>query len=149
MKLLSSLLALAALALAPSAYARTCALSIDSNDRMQFSTASLAVPGDCTQVELTLRHTGTRPVAVMGHNWVLTQTKDFTPVAQAGMRASLADNYLPRNDARVIAATPMIGGGATTRVRFSTSKLSKGGDYTFFCSFPGHWTMMKGKLTFG
>lgn len=149
MKLLSSLLALAALALAPSAYARTCALSIDSNDRMQFSTTSLAVPGDCTQVELTLRHTGSRPVAVMGHNWVLAQTKDFTAVAQAGMRASLADNYLPRNDARVIAATPMIGGGATTRVRFATSKLNKGGDYTFFCSFPGHWGVMKGKLTFG
>src|SRR5574344_784362 len=88
-KLLSSLLVLAALAMAPSAYARTCALSIDSNDRMQFSTATLTVPRDCTQVELTLRHTGTRPVAVMGHNWVLTRTADFTPVAQAGMRAKL------------------------------------------------------------
>jgi len=149
LKLLSSLLALAALALAPSAHARTCALSIDSNDRMQFSTANLNVPGDCTQVELTLRHTGTRPVAVMGHNWVLTETRNFTPVAQAGMRAPLADNHLPKNDARVIAATPMIGGGATTRVRFATSKLKKGGDYTFFCSFPGHWGIMKGKLTFG
>ncbi|MET3008207.1 azurin [Stenotrophomonas koreensis] len=148
MKLLSSLLVLAALAMAPSAYARTCALSIDSNDRMQFSTATLTVPRDCTQVELTLRHTGTRPVAVMGHNWVLTRTADFTPVAQAGMRARLEDNYLPKNDARVIAATPMIGGGQTTRVRFATSKLTRGGDYTFFCSFPGHWGVMKGKLVF-
>ena len=149
MKLFSALLAVAALALAPSAFARTCALSIDSNDRMQFSTKELKVAADCTQVELTLRHTGTRPVAVMGHNWVLTQTKDFAPVAQAGMRAKLEDNYLPKNDARVIAATPMIGGGATTRVRFATSKLKKGGDYTFFCSFPGHWGVMKGKLIFG
>lgn len=149
MKLLPALLAVAALALAPSAFARTCALSIDSDDRMQFSTNELKVAADCTQVELTLRHTGTRAVAVMGHNWVLTRSADFMPVAQAGMRASLADNYLPKNDARVIAATPMIGGGATTRVRFATSKLEKGGDYTFFCSFPGHWGIMKGKLVFG
>lgn len=149
MKLLSALLAATALAIAPSAHARTCALSIDSDDRMQFSTRELRVAADCSQVELTLRHTGTRPVAVMGHNWVLTRSADFMPVAQAGMRARREDNYLPRNDARIIAATPLIGGGQTTRVRFATSKLSKGGDYTFFCSFPGHWGVMKGKLVFG
>lgn len=149
MKLLSVLLAATALAIAPSAHARTCALSIDSDDRMQFSTRELRVAADCSQVELTLRHTGTRPVAVMGHNWVLTRSADFMPVAQAGMRARREDNYLPRNDARIIAATPLIGGGQTTRVRFATSKLSKGGDYTFFCSFPGHWGVMKGKLVFG
>ncbi len=28
-------------------------------------------------------------------------------------------------------------------------KFQKGGDYTFFCSFPGHWSVMKGKLIFG
>jgi azurin len=43
----------------------------------------------------------------------------------------------------------VIGGGETTTVTFPTSKLKKGGDYTFFCSFPGHWSIMKGKLTFG
>lgn len=149
MKLLSALLVVASVAIAPSAMARTCALSIDSDDRMQFSTKELKVAGDCTQVELTLRHTGTRPVAVMGHNWVLTRTVDFMPVAQAGMRAKREDNYLPKNDARVIAASPLIGGGGTTRVRFATSKLKKGGDYTFFCSFPGHWGIMKGTLVFG
>jgi len=66
-----------------------------------------------------------------------------------GMRATLADSYLPKNDARVIAFTPVIGGGQSTQVRFATSKLTRGGDYTFFCSFPGHWGMMKGKLVFG
>ncbi|WP_305804153.1 azurin [Stenotrophomonas sp. YIM B06876] len=131
------------------AFARTCAVTIESNDRMQFSAPQISVAADCTQVELTLRHTGKLPATAMGHNWVLTRTADFQPVAMAGMRSTLADSYLPKSDARVIASTPVIGGGQSTRVRFSTAKLSRGGDYTFFCSFPGHWGMMKGKLVFG
>ncbi len=131
------------------AMARNCAVTIESNDRMQFSLPQIRVAADCTQVDLTLKHTGRMPASAMGHNWVLTRTPDFQPVATAGMRATLADSYLPKNDARVIAFTPVIGGGQTTRVRFATSKLTRGGDYTFFCSFPGHWGMMKGKLIFG
>jgi len=66
----------------------------------------------------------------------------------AGMRGTLADSYLPKNDPRVLAHTKVIGGGETTRVRFPTQRLRKGGDYTFFCSFPGHFAMMKGTLIF-
>ena len=43
----------------------------------------------------------------------------------------------------------VIHGGESTTIKFSTSKLQKGGDYTFFCSVPGHWSLMKGKLAFG
>ena len=52
-------------------------------------------------------------------------------------------------DARVIAHTKIIGGGQTTSVTFPTSKLKKGEAYTFFCSFPGHWSIMKGAFKFG
>ena len=149
MKCSSLLLALVVLLPAAPAMARTCAVTIEGNDRMQFSLPEIRVAADCTQVDLTLRHTGKLGATAMGHNWVLTRTPDFQPVATAGMRATLADSYLPKNDARVIAFTPVIGGGQTTRVRFPTSKLARGGDYTFFCSFPGHWGLMKGKLVFG
>ncbi|SBV49868.1 electron transfer protein azurin I [Xanthomonas bromi] len=86
---------------------------------------------------------------VMGHNWVLTKSADFQAVANAGVRSTLADSYLPKADPRVIAHTKVIGGGDSTTVSFPTGQLSKGTDYTFFCSFPGHWAMMKGTLTFG
>ncbi|MBT6073693.1 MAG: azurin, partial [Gammaproteobacteria bacterium] len=36
------------------------------------------------------------------------------------------------------------GGGAETSVTFSGDLLTAGGDYTFFCSFPGHYAIMKG-----
>ena len=43
----------------------------------------------------------------------------------------------------------LTGGGQSTEVMFPTSRLRRGGAYTFFCSFPGHWNMMKGTLVFG
>jgi len=140
---------LLAVLVAPSAMARVCAVTIDSTDQMTFSSNEIKVAGDCSEVSLTLRHTGKLAATAMGHNWVLTRTGDYQPVALAGMRGTLAGSYLPSNDARVLAHTKVIGGGQSTSVRFSTSILRKGGDYTFFCSFPGHFAMMKGKLIFG
>ncbi|MDV3467643.1 azurin [Stenotrophomonas sp. C3(2023)] len=140
---------LAGVLMAPAAMAKVCAVSIDSTDQMTFSRSSIAVAADCTEVELTLRHTGRMAATAMGHNWVLTRTADYQPVAMLGMRGTLADSYLPKNDTRVLAHTPVIGGGESTKVRFSTRGLQKGGAYTYFCSFPGHFAMMKGRFTFG
>ena len=140
---------LGAVMLAPSAMARVCAVSIDSTDQMSFSTRQIKVAADCSEVDLTLRHTGKLAATAMGHNWVLTRTADYQPVALAGMRTGIADSYLPKGDKRVLAHTQVIGGGETARVRFSTKGLQKGGDYTFFCSFPGHFAMMKGSFVFG
>ena len=139
---------LGALMLAPSAMARVCAVSIDSTDQMSFSQKEIKVGADCSQVKLTLRHTGKLAATAMGHNWVLTKAADYQPVAMAGMRMTLADSYLPKKDPRVLAHTAVIGGGQSTSVTFPTAALRKGGDYTFFCSFPGHWNMMKGRLVF-
>lgn len=128
---------------------KVCKLDIDANDAMQFDKKELDVAADCTQVTVTLKHTGKLPASAMGHNWVLVKTADVSAVANAGMAAGLAANYLPASDARVIAATKIIGGGETATVTFPVSKLTKGGDYTFFCSFPGHYVIMKGVLKFG
>lgn len=144
-----TLLALAGLVLAGTAQARTCALTISSNDQMQFDQAELKVAADCSSVELTLKHSGTLPATAMGHNWVLTETAAMRSVALAGMNAGAAAQYVKPGDERVLAATPVIGGGASTRITFSTARLAKGGDYSFFCSFPGHWSIMKGKLVYG
>ncbi|WP_349258710.1 azurin [Steroidobacter sp.] len=147
MLMLSMMLALGAMSAAASA--KTCNVEVEGTDAMKFNTSQIAIAADCTEVEVTLKHVGKLPVTAMGHNWVLTATPDFQPVASAGASAGPSAAYLPKDDNRVIAHTKLIGGGETTTVRFATSKLKKGGDYTFFCSFPGHWAVMKGKLTFG
>ena len=40
----------------------------------------------------------------------------------------------------------LIGGGDEVTVTFDTSALEAGGDYTYFCSFPGHYVLMNGKF---
>lgn len=135
--------------LAPQAFARTCKVEIASNDQMQFDRTEIRIAGDCSKVELTLRHTGGMPAEVMGHNWVLAKTSDYQQVAADGGRATAADSFLAKGDARVIAHTALIGGGGSDTITFATGKLEKGGDYTFFCSFPGHWAIMNGKFVFG
>ncbi len=128
--------------------AKTCKLAVEGNDMMKFNVTELKVAPDCTEVELTLKHTGQLAVQTMGHNVVITKTADFMPIANAGLSAGVAKDYVPAGDKRVIAHTKLVGGGQSTAVKFPTSLLTKGGDYTFFCSFPGHYGLMKGKLIF-
>jgi azurin len=147
-------LAIAAVSLAGGSHAafaadKVCKLEIAGNDAMQYDKKELDVAADCTEVELTLTHTGKLPAAAMGHNWVLVKTADVTNVANAGMSAGLANNYLTAGDPHVIASTKIVGGGQSTTVTFPTSKLSKSGDYTFMCTFPGHYVIMKGSFKFG
>ena len=149
MKLLSTIAVLALVSLAPSAWAKTCAVTITGTDQMKFDQSAITIAPDCTEVAVTLKHSGKLAATVMGHNWVLTKSDDCQAVANAGVRSTIADSYLPKADPRVIAHTKVIGAGETATVTFPTSKLSKGGAYTFFCSFPGHWAMMKGTLRFG
>jgi azurin len=136
----------ASLAFSSPAWSQECAATIEGNDALQFSLSEIKVSSACDSFELTLKHTGTLAVNVMGHNWVLTTTPDYEAVAMAGLAAGLANEHLPPGDQRVIAATKLIGGGEETSVSFNPSDLAVGGDYTFFCSFPGHYAVMKGKL---
>ena len=126
-----------------------CSTTIEGNDRMQFNVDSIAVPADCSEFTINLRHVGSLPVAAMGHNVVVTTSADYPGVAADGLTAGAAADYVPAGDDRVIAATEMVGGGESTSVTFSTGSLDAGGEYTFFCSFPGHSALMRGTLSFG
>ena len=127
---------------------KVCKLEIAGTDQMSFDKKELVVAPDCTQVELTLKHTGKMPAQQMGHNWVLVKASDVAGVANEGMTAGLANDYIKKGETRVIAHTKVIGGGQSTSVTFPTSALKKGEAYTYFCSFPGHFAVMKGVLKF-
>jgi azurin len=137
--------ALGGLLLGGQAWSQECSLTIDGNDQIQFSSKELRASKGCKEVTVTLRHVGQLAANVMGHNWVLTATPDFQAVATAGQGAG-PPNFVPAGDARVLATTAVIGGGQETSVKVDISKLMPGGDYTFFCSFPGHFVLMNGKF---
>lgn len=140
-------LAFALLGLAANATAApNCRLSLKGDDRMQFDLKSVTVSASCPKITIALAHVGKLPAAVMGHNVLVGKSADVGAVSALAIKAGAANGYVPKGDARVIAATPVIGGGATTSTTFAGSKLKPGGDYTFYCSFPGHSGIMKGKL---
>lgn len=128
------------------ARANECQLTILANDMIQYNARTLHVDAGCKQVELTLRHVGKQDAHVLGHDWVLARTADVAALANGGISAGFDHGYLPAGDKRVIAATKIVGGGESTTITFSTSVLVVGGDYSFFCSYPGHSPMMRGRF---
>ena len=148
--MIRSLFAVALLGIvATPALAAECKATVESTDAMQFTTKSLSVPASCKQFTITLKHTGKLPRNVMGHNLVLGKTADLGAINADGMKAGLASQYVKPGDARVIAASKVIGGGETTTVNIPVAKLKAGQHYTYFCSFPGHSALMKGTLSLG
>ena len=123
-----------------------CAQAIEGNDQMQFNLSSMEFPASCKAVKITLKHTGKLPINAMGHNWVLVKTADVNAVGMAGMSAGIDNDHVPQNDPRVLAATKLIGGGEETSVEFDISKLDPKEKYTYICTFPGHFSVMKGEF---
>lgn len=142
-----ALAALAALStFATPASANACAATVDSNDAMQFSTKALTIPKSCKAFTVTLKHSGKLPATAMGHNFVVTRTADLAGVAADGMKAGAAANYVKAGDARVVAASKVIGGGQSTTVSIPVGKLKAGEAYSFVCTFPGHSSIMRGTI---
>lgn len=124
----------------------TCVISVSAGDGMAFNTRSIDIPLSCEQVTVNFEHTGRLPKGGMGHNWVMTKNSDVNAVVQAGTAAGIANDFLPEDGDKVIAATPLLGGGEKASVTFETSQLSADNTYTYFCSFPGHSAMMRGTV---
>lgn len=135
-----------ALLFAGAAHAENCVIDLAADDAMKFDRAEVVVSASCASITINLAHVGKLPATAMGHNVVISATSDLQAIGTAGMSAGAAAHYVPVGDARVLAHTPVIGGGATTSATFAGTALKAGGDYSFFCSFPGHWAIMKGKL---
>lgn len=140
-----ALMALLGLASTP-LFAADCSVDVEATDQMTFNTQAISVSKSCKTFTVNLKHTGTLPKTAMGHNWVLSKTADMPGIATDGIGAGPDASYLKAGDARVIAHTGLIGGGESTSVSFDVAQLAAGQDYSFFCSFPGHYAMMKGSV---
>ncbi len=143
-RILAALVLLGAAGMAQAA--GNCTVSLKGDDAMKYDLKEATVSASCATITVELAHTGKLPVTAMGHNVVVAKTPDMAGIARDAIKAGAAGGYVAKGDARVIAHTDMIGGGQKTKVTFPGKALTAGGDYTFFCSFPGHSSMMKGKL---
>lgn len=134
-------------AAAPAAAGGECEAVIVSDDAMKFDPKEIQVKSSCKQYKITLKHEGKMPKSAMGHNVVLSKAADKDGVLADGQTAGEASNYVKAGDERVIAHTKLLSGGEQDSVTFDVSKLAKGEAYEYYCSFPGHYATMNGKLT--
>lgn len=115
-------------------------ITIEANDQMKFDLSEIKVKEGDTVV-LTLKHVGKLPKAAMGHNWVLlAQGVDMKSFAMTAMQAK-ANDYIPEGTEDVIVHTALLGGGEEDTIEFTAPAA---GEYTFICSFPGHYALMNG-----
>lgn len=117
-------------------------LTLEGTDAMKFNQSEFRVKAG-QEVTLTLKHIGTMKKDVMGHNFVLL--KPGTDVAAFGLAAAGAKDtdYIPASEkANIIANSKVVGGGEQDVVKFTL----EAGTYDFICSFPGHYSIMKGVI---
>jgi azurin len=101
------------------------------------------------QTEITLKaDTATRikmsniaTVAAMLHNVVIVKKGSEDAVGQAALAAGEAKSYVPDHP-DVLAATKMAKPGETSTVVVSLPA----GEYSFICTFPGHYLIMRGTV---
>jgi azurin len=125
-----------------SAAARTLVeLQIASDgDLLKFKPTELTCPAGA-QVRLTFAHTG--KFISFEHNWVLILPHTFDAVNKAALAAGEKNGWVPPNDKRILAATPLCSRGHKVVVEFIAPRA---GDYPFICSNPGHAEDMWGVL---
>jgi azurin len=127
--------------------AAECSVTVDSTDQMSFNTKAIEIDKSCKEFTVKLEHSGSLPKNVMGHNLVVSKEADMQPIATDGLSAGIDKDYLKEGDARVIAHTKIIGAKESDSLTIDVSKLDPAEKYGFFCSFPGHISMMKGTIT--
>ncbi len=93
------------------------------------------------RVRLIFKHAGRR--IPQKHNWALVLPGSEQAVEKAGTAAGEANNWLPKDDRRVLAATPLCSPGGEAVVEFTAPAA---GDYPFICSTPAHAAEMHGVL---
>ena len=114
---------------------------LNSYDNMMYDKKTIEVKYG-KNIMLTLNHKGKIGKEFMGHNFVLQ--KKGVNVDEFAKKATLAksNDYIPNSD-ETIAFTKMLGGGESTTISFMAPEA---GTYTYICSFPGHYMIMRGEL---
>jgi azurin len=115
-------------------------IELTANDQLKYDKNDLHVKAN-EKVTLTLKNIGTMPKESMGHNFILL--KDGVDLPAFTKEAISAPEHIPASDPAIIAHTRLLGPGESDTIEFTVPA----GEYTYICSFPGHYTTMTGVLT--
>ena len=119
-------------------------LELGSNDdELTFDHTMLTAPAGAT-VELTFHNRSTHHQ----HNWVLVNGGDAEAdaVYEDAIAAGVKQDWLPAESENIVAHTPLVNSRKRATITFQAP--SQTGDYSYLCTFPGHFLAgMKGILT--
>ncbi len=122
-------------------------VTIAGNDMMKYDKTTFEVKAG-SKVKLVLKNVGKIPKIAMGHNIVILK-KGVTAIAfgQKALGAGAnALNALPDSvKGDTLAHTKLLGPGESDTIIFTAPK--EAGDYEYVCTFPGHFALMRGKMT--
>ena len=120
-------------------------VEIAADDTMRYDVTAFEVEAG-QKVRIVLKNVGKLPKVAMGHNLiVLKEVAKMAEFAQVAMTAKESE-YIPESKkAEIIAYTRLLGPGESDTIEFTAP--AKPGEYDYFCSFPGHWALMKGVMT--
>ena len=107
-------------------------------NEMAYSTTEFTVKAG-QKVTLVMNNTAT--MEAMKHNVVILN--DESKAEEVGLAALTKSDYIPDHPA-IIVATPMADAGQSTSVQFTAP--SKPGKYLYICTYPGHYSMMRGTM---
>lgn len=118
----------------------TTELNIETvGDTMAYNQTTLQAKAGGT-VKLTLKNNATSPA--MQHDWVLVKPGKEQAISLAGITAGPGKDYIP-DSPDIIAHTKLTKPGESDTITFTAPAA---GDYTYICTFPGHYPLMKGTL---
>lgn len=122
----------------------TVTVNMTGDDKMKYNVTEITAKAG-QKIIIRLKNVGNMSKETMSHNFVLL--KAGTDVAAYALKAMDAKDteYIPasEND-KVIAYTKMLGPGETDIITFDAPAAGK---YEYICTFPGHFSIMRGTLT--
>lgn len=114
-----------------------------NGDLLAFDQTALSAPAG-KAIELTFSNRSNHHQ----HNWLLVDGGDDAAMAvyESAVAAGVKNDWLPPDDPQIIVHTPLLDAGKTFTLSFQAP--TKAGEYTYLCTFPGHFLAgMKGVLT--
>lgn len=107
-------------------------------NQMRFATTEIVVKAG-TKVRIIMDNIAT--MENMVHNVaILKPGASINDVGMAALTAGAEKDYIPEHE-DLLFSTPQARPGEKTEITFTAPPA---GEYPFVCTYPGHWTLMKG-----
>ena len=120
-------------------------LELRADDRMVYSNTTFVVVSG-QKVSLVFKNASAKGEKSMKHNVVLLKPGNTVMQFAPKCSAAAASGYVPTDKeakAQMVGNTKLIGGGESATLNFVAGEP---GEYHYFCSSPGHFDKMFGKI---